>query len=386
MKLITLLLLAFILVSRSQAAIWVVNQNGTGNFLTIQSAINSPTVQSGDTIFLAPSNHFEQGIANSTKSLTYLGSGYDASIIHGGGFTLTNGVHRFSGLHIDGSINATLCDSLKLESVELAGAVLSDNCYHTDIIGCRIGGTVTHPSNAITGSTFKLQRCRTSGVSVSNAAATITQNVVDGTNNLVSLSANGSSAISNNVLRHASGNLVSIIELSNTSSYAIVVTNNVLYYTQSAQRYAISAGNSTAYIFNNILREGGFLPIRDVGPSTAVGYNSVFNMLGGMPGPGNIGGDPRFVEFNTSDPPDSLDFHLLSISPCINTGNPDAQYNDLDGSRNDMGVYGGVGPIGSIPIVVEPPNYPAVTNLSLFPVIVPGNGTIEIRATGRIGR
>jgi hypothetical protein len=50
---------------------------------------------------------------------------------------------------------------------------------------------------------------------------------------------------------------------------------------------------------------------------------------------GNIDGDPLFLG--------SSDFHLQSGSPCIDAGNPDPQYNDHDGSRNDMGAYGGPG-------------------------------------------
>ena len=32
---------------------------------------------------------------------------------------------------------------------------------------------------------------------------------------------------------------------------------------------------------------------------------------------------------------------LQSTSPAINAGNPASTYNDRDGSRNDMGAYGG---------------------------------------------
>ncbi len=52
---------------------------------------------------------------------------------------------------------------------------------------------------------------------------------------------------------------------------------------------------------------------------------------------GNIDLDPLFVNPNYSN------FHLQPGSPCINTGNPDLQYNDPDGTRNDMGAYGGPG-------------------------------------------
>lgn len=47
----------------------------------------------------------------------------------------------------------------------------------------------------------------------------------------------------------------------------------------------------------------------------------------------SIGTDPRFVS--------AADFHLAAGSPCINAGSTDPAYNDGDGSRNDMGAYGG---------------------------------------------
>jgi hypothetical protein len=49
------------------------------------------------------------------------------------------------------------------------------------------------------------------------------------------------------------------------------------------------------------------------------------------------GHNPAFVSV--------VDFHLSSTSPCSNAGNPAARYNDTDGTRNDMGAYGG--PLGN---------------------------------------
>ena len=57
------------------------------------------------------------------------------------------------------------------------------------------------------------------------------------------------------------------------------------------------------------------------------------DIQGGYAGTGNINLNPLFVS--------ETDFHLQANSPCINAGNPASGYNDEDGSRNDMGAYGG---------------------------------------------
>ncbi len=53
---------------------------------------------------------------------------------------------------------------------------------------------------------------------------------------------------------------------------------------------------------------------------------------------GNISSDPLFIDWEQGD------FRLRPDSPCIDAGDPDPSYYDLDGSRNDMGAYGGAKP------------------------------------------
>lgn len=50
-------------------------------------------------------------------------------------------------------------------------------------------------------------------------------------------------------------------------------------------------------------------------------------------GDGNITANPQFINEQNSN------YHLKSNSPCIDNGDPDVNYNDENGSRNDIGAY-----------------------------------------------
>ena len=66
--------------------------------------------------------------------------------------------------------------------------------------------------------------------------------------------------------------------------------------------------------------------------------NSVYSLIQeatNCAGPGNKVGDPLFID------PENSNFTLEPSSPAINSGHPANQYKDSNGSRNDMGAYGG---------------------------------------------
>jgi hypothetical protein len=84
--------------------------------------------------------------------------------------------------------------------------------------------------------------------------------------------------------------------------------------------------------------------------------------------------NPLFVD------PDTGDYRLQSGSLCRNAGSPDAADRNPDGSRNDMGAYGGPAAAG---FFNGYGSGPVVTDLFVTPGAVPIGGTFSIEATGK---
>ncbi|NUN97851.1 MAG: right-handed parallel beta-helix repeat-containing protein, partial [Candidatus Omnitrophica bacterium] len=161
--------------------------------------------------------------------------------------------------------------------------------------------------------------------------------------------------IHNNVIYHVGG---MGIRAQGNSEPRIV--NNTIYdygYYAGISFAALNIGSVTPVIFNNIVMRGNSEPVGGIlwklPASPILGYNDVFdpaNVTGGgsyyayhdgttwqeaSGGPGAISENPQFVDESHGD------FHLRPSSPCVNAGHPDPEYLDTDGSRNDIGAYGG---------------------------------------------
>ncbi len=115
----------------------------------------------------------------------------------------------------------------------------------------------------------------------------------------------------------------------------VSVINNTIY--NNTHGVYLSSGASSV-VKNNIIRGNGF----GLNNSAASGigsyndyFNNSFNYTGTFtsPGAGDLALDPLQVNAAGGN------FQLASNSPCINAGDPAVQYNDPDGSRNDIGAY-----------------------------------------------
>jgi len=118
-----------------------------------------------------------------------------------------------------------------------------------------------------------------------------------------------------------------------------LMVNNVL---ADNTYYGIEAvNNCLPVVMNNIVYGNGIYGVYARQSSVpALSFNDFYgNGTDYMPGtlarPNSLTVDPQFVGAG--------DWHLAAGSPCINMGNPAPEYNDPDGSSNDMGAYGGPG-------------------------------------------
>ena len=99
--------------------------------------------------------------------------------------------------------------------------------------------------------------------------------------------------------------------------------------------------------------------------------NTSRKVTGGCQSFYEIDADPKFTDLANGD------FTLASDSPCIDAGPPDAQYKDHNGSRNDIGMFGG----HSYLLNGRTTTKPIVLSLEML-IAVPSGGTVTIESTG----
>jgi len=119
------------------------------------------------------------------------------------------------------------------------------------------------------------------------------------------------------------------------SNQDVKLINNTFY---SNKGTAIHLSESSMLNMNNIFAGIDTDPF-DLSNPPSVTYSAFWDFSATdqdtIPGIGNIFSDPQFMSV------DNNNFRLAQGSACINAGNPAPEYNDPDGSRNDMGAYGG---------------------------------------------
>ncbi len=251
----------------------------------IQEAIESELMDDGDEILVKPGEYIERLTINSKNITVRSENGFQETIIRAD----TSGLFRVINISIGNLIGFTVTGGMVEKKsgggIFLTGTGRIKNCLIIgNMAGYYGGGLYVGHQGAIYNSI-------------------ISNNIGGkGGNGIFFNTANGE--IINNTL-------VQNDIVINGDCTGLIIRNNIIYQSQPDISYTNSANQTGIIIDFNLLDENIYV------------------------GSDYINEDPEFL--------DNIDFRLSPTSPCIDAGHDDNQYLDIDGSRNDMGAYGGPG-------------------------------------------
>jgi hypothetical protein len=193
------------------------------------------------------------------------------------------------------------------------------------------------------------------------------------------LSPGSTSYISNNCI---ASNGQYGIQIGNTSVFTTIINNVIAFNVLGGIKHITNVTSTMrADFFNNIIYANNGCGIDYYNRPYSISNNNVFGNSGGnycggiIAGTGSISSDPLFINGTLGN------FILLNTSPSRNAGRPGSGDADPDGSRNDMGAYGGP---DAAPFWPYPVGAPIITELTITPQTVNKGQTITINARGEV--
>ena len=339
---------------------------------SIQKCIN--VCVNGDTIVVANGRYNEALVVN--VDLTLIGSSMDSCIIDGTGQT---GQWPYTDI----TINAN--SDLKISGFQIISTnpAIGGSCIFTgnrlEVLNCRItrGQITTYASTpyamlknlimdkydissiSVDGRVLEVDNCviikdmdysSKVGIDSDVDSAKIVNNIIIGTRGGSSLPHAQGRGISIEILRKAyiANNIVSGFNPNISATYAnsgyfCIISNNLTSYLFT-EHYGPSIWTvSDIKIYNNIIYKvtNG---IRSDGGDVFGGYNLFWGntrdtVKGYKIKETDVFADPMFVNDKRPDGNLDFDFHLQKYSPAIDAGDPTVL--DVDGTRSDIGPYGG---------------------------------------------
>ncbi len=320
----------------TKAAVIHVAQDGTGDFTTIQSAVNAAA--DGDTIVIQPSLVPYTENVNIQTRITILGRGYACS--------------GESRPQINGQVN------------------FQDNSSGSVISGLSIYSRVEIFVPQVT-----ITRCYINGdvpvVTKANASSLIAECHLHG-DRTVYTQGNAVVSVQNSVL---TGNYIARCETP-TPPPTVLIRNCSIY--SVVPEFDGTANWTIDHCIFGDIQGNGYGALSGTWQTSYNAYPANMSNFPSSPGTDTLIADNPWVAPGNS--PCNADWHLLPESGLINRGDPNFAL-DRDGTRRDLGVFGGATPF--VPDMT--PAFPFVTSLSI-PSAVPQNGVLEIRSTGSVGQ
>ena len=361
------------------------------DFPAIQEAIDAASF--GDEVVVAPGTYDERIIMRPGVDLT--GAGADKTVVRSS-YSVVRAASscRISGFRLVG-YNYGI-HGVRVEDLQIADNIigpLSDAGYSRNSV---IGVYLQHSDRVVVsdntiGPLRDTSRGDAAGITVEDCRdVTVVRNNINNVNEAAWGSGYGVRIISGERISLLNNLIYHVLETKWDEAVGIfcggqsnTLLNNVVKYTRGTAwetAIGIKCTGSSHRISNNIVDEVydtsvGPAPnvtygIVDAGTDNVVSYNDVWRVnvtyLRGDPpavldwpgdgssqgvsspyrgmadrvmGPGNLNADPMF---SAEWPPESNPYYMLKPgSPCSDSGDPDPAHNDIDGTRNDMGIYGG---------------------------------------------
>lgn len=308
------------------------NVPSAGQYATISSANNAASP--GDTLYVMPSS-VSYAAPYISKRLTIIGTGWTP--------------HGYDGFFIR---NTTVDFHIYFGS-DSSGSILS---------GFRVSGYI----NISGASNITIDKCNCYYITITNGTSPIEGITVQNCDLIYSqgypIRLDGSSSSRSQAFRFVNNILVSNYGdvIDNDSTYDVYlngncyfINNTIITSTTSGNLSQVPPYDGNAVVINNIMT---------CSQQNSPSWN--YNIYG--------------IEALACV---SADYHTVPGSVAIDAGHPNIAFNDLDGTRNDCGAYGGPTPFVDSGI----PGYPAIYEIN-GPGVATPNETIDIQIKAKTNR